>query len=216
MRTLGSELALLCCLGLVHAGCRPSDAKLPGQSDVEEPPGEATFEREQACRGAASEGTTLFASKEAGWGIVLPGDAWELSCADAGHATGKMSSERGESLHLTVTRVENPPANEHLHLIAIYTRAKSALPKAGADASPARIVVARATPQSPEKPVLIYQVFASEFEQNGLRSFHGWSVTETRFGATYECHLSATIRKDLDWPELLAKHLASCLPMSER
>jgi hypothetical protein len=212
-----AKLAVIAAFGVFDPACKPRDGQLPGQSDVEEPgPGEAPIEREHACRSVVSEGTTLFASKDAGWGIVLPGDAWQLTCADAMTAKGKMASDRGESLMMTVTRIPNPPAKELLHLDAIYQRAQAALPGAGAAAGRPKVIVARAAVQAPERSVLVYQVHAAEFEQAGLKSFHGWSVLQTRFGATYECHLSATVRKDLDWPELLAKHLATCLPMSER
>jgi len=63
--------------------------------------------------------------------------------------------------------------------------------------------------------VLVYQVFAPQFEKDNLRAFHGWSVLRTDEGGIYECHLSATIRKQLDWAQVLGKYLSSCLPLAK-
>ena len=202
--------ALFVC-GLVLA-CQKRDTLLPGQSDV---PGPDEPQAAQPCKAVSSDGSTLLASKLAGWGILLPGDAWELECPDVDHASGKMTSNRGESLILSITRVDQAPLSEKKHLDIIYQRARATLPKAGAKPGEPEHVVGRATPSSPQKTVLVYQVFAPQFEKDNVRNFHGWSVVRTEEGGIYECHLSATIRKDLDWAQVLGKHLSSCLPLAK-
>jgi hypothetical protein len=193
-------------------GCH-KDGPLPGQSDVP-PPG--TSDSDEPCQAVTAQGSTLLASKASGWGIVLPGDAWEVECADSDHANGKLASTLGESLIVSVTRVDGEPNDERDHLDAIYTRAIKVLPQAGAKAGPPKFVLARATARSPEKTVLVYEVLAEGFSQAGMRNFHGWSIVRVEQGSTYECHLSATIKKQIDWPEVLAKHLSSCLPLAHQ
>src|SRR6185295_1132756 len=148
---------LVCALFL---GCQKRDSLLPGQSDV---PGPDEPAPAQPCKAVSSEGSTLLASKLGGWGILLPGDAWELECSDPDNASGKMQSNKGESLILSIKRVDQAPLSERKHLDTIYQRAKETLPKAGAKPGEPQLVVGRATPKSPEKTVLVYQVFAPQF-----------------------------------------------------
>jgi len=195
------------------AACQKSgEEKLPGQSDVP-PPDEPTTDN-RACQGVAVENSTLFASKDAGWGMVLPGQGWELDCPDMNRGRAKLASDRGETLLATVTRVDNAPVDPNAHLDAIYQRAVETLPKAGAKPGAPKFVVGQATPKSPQKPILVYEVHAAELEQGGFKSYHGWSILRTSRGDAYECHLSATIRKDIDWVETLSKYLATCLPVT--
>jgi hypothetical protein len=203
-------------IGVFVVGCQKNGSQpLPGQSEVP-PPEESTSDGEQACQGIAAQGSTLFASKAGGWGIVLPGEGWQLSCRSAEQGSGKLVSNRAESLLVTVTRVDGAPAQVPEHLDAIYTRAASLLPQAGAKPGQPKIIIAQATPKSPEKQVLVYQVHAAELEKAKLKSYHGWSIMRTGYGEVYECHLSATIRKDIDWAQTLSKYLSSCLPVVAR
>jgi hypothetical protein len=118
-------------------------------------------------------------------------------------------------LILTISRVDQAPLSERKHLDTIYQRARAVLPTKGAKPGEPQHVVGRASPRSPEKTVLVYQVHAPQFDQDNVRNFHGWSVLRTEAGGIYECHLSATIRKQLDWPHVLGKYLASCLPLAQ-
>jgi hypothetical protein len=199
------------------AACQKSGTqKLPGQSDVPPPDEPTTGGRGRACQVAEAEGSTLLASKDGGWGMVIPGQGWELACRDAAHGSAKLASDRGETLLVTVTRVGDAPKDPNEHLDAIYRRAQRVLPNAGASAGEPKFVVARATPKSPDKPVLVYQVHAPELERGGFKSYHGWSVLHTSRGDVYECHLSATIRKQIDWANMLSQYLATCLPVVAR
>src|SRR5688572_14833926 len=149
-------------------GCQ-KQGPLPGQSDVP-PPGYG--EDEGACRTQVKDGSTLIANLTSGWGVILPGDAWELDCTDPARVSGKLSSNLGESLLLGVSRAESMPADERKHLDAILVRAKRVLPEAGARLASPRFVVAQASPKSEEKTVLVYQVLADAFERQGMVSFH--------------------------------------------
>jgi hypothetical protein len=201
-----AAVSLGCVLGCQKSG----EEKLPGQSDV--PPPDEPTTGQRACQGVEVQDSTLFASKDGGWGMVLPGQGWELDCPDMNRGKGKLASNRGETLLVTITRVDNPPLDPNVHLDQIYRRAVATLPKAGASAGEPKFVVAQATPKSPQKPVLVYQVHAAELEQGGFKSYHGWSILRTTRGDAFECHMSATIRKDIDWAETLSKYLATCLP----
>jgi hypothetical protein len=190
------------------AGCQKQEL-LPGQSEVP-PPGYDDAES-GACKTLVKDGSTLIANRASGWGIILPGEAWELDCADPSRVSAKLSSNLGESLLLGVARAESMPADERQHLDAIHVRAKRVLPAAGARLANPRVVVARASPKSEQKSVFVYQVLADAFEREAMVSFHGWSVVHTPDGV-FECHLNAASKKRLDWPELLARILSSCTP----
>jgi hypothetical protein len=189
------------------AGCQ-KQGPLPGQSEVP-PPGYDEGD-DGACTTLVKEGSTLLANKTEGWGIILPGEAWELDCADSSRVSAKLSSDLGESLLLGVTRAEGMPADERQHLDAIQVRARRVLPEAGARLAKPRFVRARASAKSEEKTVLVYQVLADAFERQGMVSYHGWSVVHTAGGAVFECHLTAASKKRLDWPRVLAEILSSC------
>jgi hypothetical protein len=184
---------------------------LPGQSDVP-PPGSEEAETGY-CKLAVSEGATLLASREEGWGVVLPGDAWVLDCSNPERVSAKLTSNLGESLLFTVTQAAGMPDGEREHLDAIHARAKRVLPEAGAQMKDPRFVVARASPKTDEKTVFIYEVKADAFERQNMVSYHGWSVVKNDRGTVFECHLNATSKKRLDWPDLVAKVLSSCIAL---
>jgi hypothetical protein len=165
------------------------------------------------CKTVVKDGSTLIASRTDGWGIVLPGDAWELDCSDPSRVTAKLSSNLGESLLLTVSRADAEYAGEREHLDAIHVRAKGVLPQAGARLAKPRFIVARASSSSEAKTVFVYQVMAEAFERQQMVSYHGWSVVRSDGGdggSAFECHVNAVSKKLLDWPDLLAKVLSSC------
>lgn len=195
---------------LVLVGCQ-KQGPLPGQSDV--PPLGYGEEEAGTCRTAVKEGSTLVASTVDGWGVVLPGDAWELDCANPERVSAKLSSNLGESLLFTVSLAEGMPENEREHLDAIHVRAKGVLPRAGARLAKPRFIVARASSKTDAKTVFVYQVMANAFEQQKMVSYHGWSVVQNDRGAVFECHLSATSKKLLDWPDLIARVLSSCIAL---
>ncbi len=200
----GSLFLLDLLLVVLLAGCQ-KQGTLPGQSDVP-PPG---YE-EGTCETLVKDGSTLIANRESGWGIILPGEGWELDCADATRVSAKLSSNLGESLLLSVARAESMPDDERKHLDAIQTRARRILPEAGARLANPRLVVARASASSDKKTVLVYQVLADAFAREGMVSYHGWSVVHTAAGNVFECHLNATSKKRIDWPEVLGGILSSC------
>jgi hypothetical protein len=199
---------LLVLAGLVVAACA-KQGPLPGQSDVP-PPGMEDVETGY-CSLAVEDGSTLLASKEDGWGVVLPGDAWELDCSNPERVSAKMSSNLGESLLFTITLARAMEDDEREHLDAIHTRAKKVLPQAGARLKDPRFIVARASPKTDEKTVFVYRVMADAFERQKMVSYHGWSVVKNGQGEVFECHLNATSKKLLDWPDLISKVLSSCI-----
>jgi len=209
MRNRLVTLALLAPVGFAVACAK--QGPLPGQSDVP-PPGYGEPETGY-CTTAVKEGSTLLASKEDGWGVVLPGDAWELDCSNPERVSSKLSSDQGESLLFSVSLAEGMPEDERAHLDAIHARAKRVLPQAGARLAKPRFIVARASPSSDEKTVFVYQVMADTFERQKMVSYHGWSVVKNDRGSIFECHLNATSKKLLDWPDLLAKVLSSCIAL---
>ena len=79
---------------LVAAGCQ-KQGPLPGQSDV--PPLGYGEDETGTCKTVVKEGSTLVASTVDGWGVVLPGDAWELDCTNPARVSAKLSSNLGES-----------------------------------------------------------------------------------------------------------------------
>src|SRR5512134_314734 len=126
------------------AACAKQGGPLPGQSEVP-PPGEEGAETGY-CTRAVQDGSTLLASKEDGWGVVLPGDAWELDCSNPERVSAKLSSDLGESLIFTVAVAHGMPDDERQHLDAIHARAKRVLPQAGAQMKAPRFIVARSAP----------------------------------------------------------------------
>jgi hypothetical protein len=208
---LVTSMMLFVVVGLAVACAK--QGPLPGQSDVP-PPGSEEAETGY-CTTAVKEGSTLLASKEDGWGVVLPGDAWELDCSNPERVSAKLSSNMGESLLFSVTLADSMPDDEREHLDAIHARAKKVLPQAGARLKEPRFIVARASSKSDEKTVFVYQVMADAFERQKMVSYHGWSVVKNDRGSIFECHLNATSKKLLDWPDLLAKVLSSCIALSQ-
>jgi hypothetical protein len=190
--------------GMVAAACGGSKpAEAPGRSYA----GECMTEKRQDA--------TLVGHPHSGWSIVVPGAGWETDCSNPEAATAKLESTLGELLMLNMTRTDDAPADPDAHFQAIYARAIEASGKLGATVDEPRFVLASSEPGSPEKTVMVYQVHADQFERAGVRNIHGWALLDTNDGATYECHLSAMVKKAGDFSAVLARYLSTCQPLEE-
>jgi hypothetical protein len=191
-------------MGMLVAACGGSrHAEAPGRSYA----GECLTERR--------DDATLVGHAHSGWAIIVPGEGWETDCSNPEAATAKLESTLGEVLMLSITRVDSAPSDPDTHFDAIYARATVATGKLGATADEPRILQARLDPTSTERTVMVYEVHANQFEQAGVRNFHGWSLLETEDGTSFECHLSAMLKKQEDFRPVLARYLSTCQRFTE-